>query len=393
MNSIFLFDANIFNTMEYEDLKLYTERCWNLLTDDVIKELLKVKDKSSNEEFAKKLNLVFNDNDGLNDNFSLLISHVPFGLDMIIQNSKNCYDFKKNPIVCSAHHFWLRLIMCPYLITDLNRHYNSMLTWHLKSDKVKYDDPLLQNLKNKIRLDEVKIAEPYFRDSYIEAKRIVKTWSKRDRDIRDNKYKITDSRMVMHAMDIMLALKTSINILTSDYDLIDLQNTVFDCILDQYVIYEVLKKKCEIMDFQGHEHKVIFLPIDEFKIVHYEVIEKIKKCDEFLVFTVWFYNRETKKVYPFEKILPYWLYEFALNFKGNLDCYALNKEYYRNYPFEYIWFSQPKNDKIKFEVWKRDTTGIANMFEPMLCKVKCKYELEEINAPDKLGGFIDPDEL
>lgn len=60
--------------------------------------------------------------------------------------------------------------------------------------------------------------------------KIIRAWSKRDKGIRDNKYKITDSRILVHALDCMLAFKKSVNILTADYDLIDLQNSLIDCL-------------------------------------------------------------------------------------------------------------------------------------------------------------------
>ena len=146
------------------------------------------------------------------------------------------------------------------------------------------------------------------------------------------------------------------------------------------------------MDFNRQEHKILFIPIEEFKAAHEKEIDKIRECDKYFMFTLWFYNQRTNKFYPFKKKLPIWLYEFVLNFKGNLDCVVLPKEQYKDYPFKYIWYSECTNDKIMFEVWKRNTDTIYDTAKKISCRVMCRYEMEELNSPGNLGGFINTNE-
>lgn len=388
MKPILLFDANIFGTIPYEDLKEFIQKSQNFLTDDVVKELLEGQRKHANhDEFSKKLNLVFNEQNGLKNEFALLVSHVPIDLEDVIENTKKTYDLKRDPNICSAHHLWLRSIICPTLISNMNRTVNSLLTWQLRNKEVDYNNSNWQNIKNKVKLNEIKKADPYFCDSNIRAKRLFKTWNKGDVDIRDGKYKVSDSRLIAHAMDLMFAYGMSVNILTSDYDVIDLQKNLFESFIDSYAIYEVLKKKLKYEELTS-KRETIIVPIAEFKDVYDESVEKAEKTKECIELIVWFYNRDTRTYELSENYLPKWLHEFAKNYKGNIDCYALRKEQYEQYYIQYVWEPQYEEGNIKFMAWRRDTNGIADVMQPLKCKIMCTYEMEEINNPNNMGGFI-----
>lgn len=87
------------------------------------------------------------------------------------------------------------------------------------------------------------------------------------------------------------------------------------------------------------------------------------------------------------------MYEFLEAFRGNADCLALrNSSIYTN-NLKYIWYSNPHDDNIKFRVWKEEKFLDSSIVKPMLCKMYCKYEMNEINKPNDLTSFIDPEEL
>lgn len=64
MKSIAFYDANIFRSMNIEEIKLYLEKYDNYITDDVVKELLEAKQNSINKAQRERLNLVFNEKMG-----------------------------------------------------------------------------------------------------------------------------------------------------------------------------------------------------------------------------------------------------------------------------------------------------------------------------------------
>lgn len=132
MKPIFFYDANILNKIGNEELKFFIDNSYNYMTDDVVKELIKAKNKyTKNTNFNANMDLVFNKNNGINSNIFLLISHVPFGMKEIIEHTENTLDLKQDPLICSFHHLWLPFIANPSLLTKQNRHYNSELTWRL----------------------------------------------------------------------------------------------------------------------------------------------------------------------------------------------------------------------------------------------------------------------
>ena len=394
MKPMFFYDANIFNKIGNEKLKIFIDNSYNYMTDDVAKELIKAKNKyTKNTNFNANIDLVFNENNGINSNIFLLISHVPFGMKEIIEHTENTLDLKQDPLICSFHHLWLPFIANPSLLTKQNRHYNSELTWRLSKGDLNYSDSIFQNIKNKMRLNEIKFESKFFDYSDIDISKIIRSWSKRDKDIRDKKYKITDSRLLVHALDSMFVFKRNVNILTSDYDLIDLQNTLFDCLFDQYVINNVVNKKCTLFNFEEGIHKEIIINRADFEEQTKKVIKKTEESDCYFKFIVWFYERETGKIYPFIKIIPDWLYEFLEVFRGNADCLALRNSSKSANNLKYIWYSNPHDDNIKFRVWKEEKFPDSSVVKPMLCKMCCKYEMNEINNPNGLTSFIDPEEL
>lgn len=244
-----------------------------------------------------------------------------------------------------------------------------------------------------MRLSEIRFENKIFDYLDIDTSKIVRSWSKRDKSIRDKNYKITDSRLLVHALDSMLVFKRSVNILTSDYDLVDLQNTLFDCLNDQYVINNVVNKTCALFNIENGSHKEIIIKRADFEKEAKKVVTKTEESDCYFKFIVWFYQRETEKIYPFIKIIPYWMYEFLEVFRGNTDCLALrNSPKYTN-NLKYIWYSNPRDDNIKFRIWKEEKFPDSSIVESMLCKAYCKYEMNEINNPNNLTSFIDPEEI
>ena len=98
------------------------------------------------------------------------------------------------------------------------------------------------------------------------------------------------------------------------------------------------------------------------------------------------YKNDDKKIYPFPQTFPNWLLDFALAFKKNLDCCGVNNKVFEQYPYKYQWESQPRGfalqDEVKFIVCKRKRQRIVDN-----CRMKCLYEFEEINCPEKLSDF------
>jgi len=386
---IVLYDTNIFSNAGIDDIAYLLKNTQCFLTYDVVLELIVAKNKlSKNQEYMEKMNLIFKDNNGLQDNVVLLLSHIPIFLGETYDNTTNILDLKNNPKICSAYHTWLRSITFPALLFDVNRHMNSELLWYMQQGSINIEDEykIAEKIFEEVKRDETKKAEPYFQNGNIKAKKITNTWGKRKKDINAGKFKITDSRLIMQGFSILANCKQDVIILTGDYDLIDLLNNLLSVIINDYTIAQVLNNKCKMMNFEKNN-------IIELKIVFQELVdayeEVIKKTQENSLgprLIIWMYKNDDKKIYPFPQTFPNWLLDFALAFKKNLDCCGVNNKVFEQYPYKYQWESQPRGfalqDEVKFRVCKRKRQRIVDN-----CRMKCLYEFEEINCPEKLSDF------
>ena len=391
LKPIIMYDANIIAALNLTDLKTFIEGGDNYITDDIAAELLKSKELyPANKSYQDKINLIFNTQNGLNDNITLILSHVPLYVSEIFKNTKNTKITKNTCISCSMHHFWLPRIISPAMITDPYRNANSLLTWHMQNSALSDKD--IHNAKTRIRSLETRRVEKYFEYSNIPFKKLMSTWSKRDTDIKKGKFKISDSRLIMHALNLMFDKKSIIRIITGDYDLIDLSNNLISSLLDTYTIYETLKTYCADKTIKENEPTELIIPkkliLDEYK----RTIQKYEEdTNEDAYFTIEFFNRQDKEIYIQPFIIPIWLQEFMVCYRGNMDCYALPGILYQKYPIHYNYYSTglANKESIKFQVWKIDRQSYPLM-NIAKCQVECKHEMQEINNPTSLSCFIHP---
>lgn len=394
MKPVCFYDANIFSKIKHEKLREIVDSSHNLITDDVVKELLCAKDKyTKNTNFNANMELVFNENEGINSKFSMILSHIPVEITEVVEHTENLLNLKVDPLICSFHHLWMPFAVNPSILTNRIRHDNSELTWRMSKGDLSYDDAYLQNAKNRLRLKETKFREKHNSKLDVSIPKIVRAWSKRDKNIRDGNYRITDNRLLVHALDSMLAFGCSVNILTSDYDLIDLQISLVDCLYDQYVINNVIKRKCVLLNLEEDVHKEITINRVDFEKEAEKVVNKIETSEEYLEFTIRFYKREMDQWQEFVKIIPFWMYEFLKEFRGNADCLVLRKSSKYSGVLRYIWHSNWRDDNIKFEVWKAPCFQDSDEIRPGQCKMRCLYEINEINNPESLTSFISPEDI
>ena len=191
----------------------------------------------------------------------------------------------------------------------------------------------------------------------------------------------------------MLTFKKNVNVLTADYDLIDLQNSLIDCLYDQYIINRVINKKCKTLCIKHGSSKEVMIEPEVFEEESKKVVAKIQDSKCYFDFIVWFYKTETNKVYPFRRIVPDWLYEFLEDFRGNVDCFALRSPSKCKNKLKYLWHSNPNEVNIKFEVWREEKFTKSDILKPMLCKMYCQYENKEINNPTGLTSFCNHEEI
>ncbi len=416
MKPILFIDANVLAKFEYEVLKDYIDNTSIVLTDDVAKEILATKNVAiDHPEFNDKFNLFFNSAGGLNDNIYLMLSHIPIGIENIVANTKNKLYLKSRGAICSAHHLWLPSIVNPALITNITTHLNSELTWRLKKGEADFNDPTFKNAINEMKISQAKEAKPYYETSNVNVHKLFYSWIKRDKDIIANKHKISDARLIAHALDWLMAFQTNVRIISADYDILDLKNNLFAAIFDKYVIYETLRQECKLIDLKPEEHIYINVPMARIHEICKQTLKRIDASNNVLFFSVDFYNKEKGTYDTFDNIIPDWLLEFIRSYKGNVDCYALNENSYKNYPIQYIWYAdwdqyiedykmalerQPITQEnlylppsIRFEVWKRDINKFTNPMDEMKCKMICQYEMQEINNPEMISSFIDISEI
>lgn len=389
MKPIIMYDANIIAALDLTDLKKLIEKGDNYITDDIAAELLKSKELyPNNKGYQDKINLIFNPQNGLNDNITLILSHVPLYVSEIFENTKNTKITKNTCISCSMHHFWLPRIISPAMITDPYRNANSLLTWHMQNSALSDKD--IHNAKTRIRSLETRRVEKYFKYSNIPFKKLMSTWSKRDTDIKKGKFKISDSRLIMHALNLMFDKQNIIRIITGDYDLIDLSYNLLSSLLDTYTIYETLKTYCAIRTIKENEPIELIIPrkiiLDEYE----KTIQKYNEDDNANPsFTIEFFCRNDGKLYSQPIIIPVWLQEFMICYRGKMNCYALPEKIYQKYPIHYNYYSTGLANKelIKFQVWKncRQSYPLTDITK---CQMDCTYEMQEINNPTSLSCFM-----
>ena len=172
MKVVTFYDANVFRMMKLEEIQSFLDGHDNYITDDVAKELIEAKKNDLSDMEQKKISLVFNEIGGLNDNLSLVLSHIPVGLGSVYENTKNRVFPKANALLCSTHHLWLPMIASPALVTDPSRHKNSELTWRLKIGDIT-DNRIIDNYKSKLRTKEINRIKPLFTESSLKPSKII----------------------------------------------------------------------------------------------------------------------------------------------------------------------------------------------------------------------------
>ena len=386
---IILYDTNFFSHASMDDLIDFLNEGENFLTYDVVLELIEAKKKhGNNEKYMEKMKLIFKEDNGLQDNITLLLSHAPFYLGETYENTKNVLDLKNRPVLCSAYHTWFPAVITPALLIDFNRHMNSEILWNIQQGFVTDQKELeeAEEVLGEIRKEELQKIEHIFQNSNIKAKKIINTWKKRKDDIKRDRLKISDCRLIMQGFNLLAGYQQDVIILTGDYDLIDLRNNLLLSIINDYVITEVLNSKAKLLEKKNLDEIEVEIKMQKIMDTYEKVIKKIKQSTDGLKLIIWFYKDSDKKIYPFERTIPFWLLEFALLFKRNTDCYNLDEEIIKLYPYKYIWqlelIDVPSRDKVKFKIWrKKQLKKVAN------CRFRCKYEFDEMNCPEKISLF------
>ena len=386
MKLVMLYDTNVISNIDYDDLALFVAETNSFLSDIVVRELLVAKHNyRTNSDFAKKWDLFFKENEGLQDNINLAVSSVPFGIDDTYRNTKNIADIKVNELFCSMYHCWLPSALCPSFITDKNRHIVGALSWNLQLGNDKKN--IIDNIVNEVKLDEIKAFNQARPVHDIPGKKIFRAWQKRCTDIRNGGYKAVDGQLIVHAMCLMFLCRMDTNILTTDYDLIDLLYNFYSSIIDKYVIWEVIKSRVDVKSLT-YDNIELMIPQEEFYQIRREVEMKIEESTEGTQMAVWFYQKETKLAHQFSIFIPDWLLSYMLVSKINLDCYALCSEIASVYPIRYTW-EPVLGEKviIKLKVQKKDVEGYASTIPWPKCKFRCMYDLQEINDPNSISDF------
>lgn len=387
-----LYDANIFKVLDYEMLCSLIKDKENYLTDDTVLELLKAKRLYSNaERFVQNLDLVLKDDSGLNDSFSLVASRIPFcELAKVVENTRLVGFIKSTPLSCVIYHLWLTFTLSPSGISFMNRTINSLLTDYSKQGLITESNKnKIENLKNKLRFIEKENASKHYNHENVALDRLIKTWAKRNTDISNHKFSYTDAKIVVASLSMLLKYRKDIEIVTADYDLVDLQYNLFLSIYDHYTVKKVLDRHCELLNLQTDEVSSILVPLKEIKEEYEKTFERINNSKEKISHTVWFYEQQSKKYESFSYDIPDFIYEFVSEYTGNFYCFEIDDStslFYKN-RMNYKWYMPNPGDKmVKYDVWLKNSNKSRKIFPA--CKSCCKYEMDEMNNSKNISSFI-----
>lgn len=385
------YDTNCFSEIDYDDLSLYTLESNNFIVSSVLQEVREgYKQKPSKPGFS----LILDNKRRLINKFKLI------SVEKVIKDPNYCeYDanvflLKKNPLFCSAYYTWLPSAINPATPTSKYRHLFNNILWLSGQDEGDTSD--LREVLGHIRNEEAEeinsiLYKLYGKPPGLDYKKALKlARKKRMKDFLTDRIKLCDYQNVTASLLTACIFGQNTFLLTTDYDLIDIKENLMISIMEKYIfntlieqrliLDETLKRKVEA---QGVE---ISITCDEIENELSNLVNRINKTKNKILYSIQFYNQNNKKVYFENFSIPYFLRDFIIQFKSNINCYSIQHENELKYR---TYFSMDPNrsmNRIFFNLKYRSYPFYPGFLYN--CEENCKYSYDEQNNQKALTDFI-----
>jgi hypothetical protein len=317
--------------------------------------------------------------------------------------------FKKNTLLCSAYYSWLPYAINPSAVMDPFRHmYNQALRFIQKEgdpeDRISMSMGRLRQIEldafNRIRKEEGYTGQSFYPSVLKTARR------KRLKDFKRGTLTLTDYQIVLTALLYTCFQRGNVLLYTCDRDLVDIKENLLWSAIERYTINRILTEKLnrfynnsvpsgksEIINPFPEEtwDKLKFLYTKHIRDELDVTLANIRNSDSFGRLAVGYYDRNNERVYGLTgqelgQKIPIWLMDFFLEYKGNFDCYSMNKRIELKYPVKYVMDPTKSSKLIYFNIRLKKRPFYAGFIEN--CEDMCALARKERENPLAISAFI-----
>jgi hypothetical protein len=203
--------------------------------------------------------------------------------------------------------------------------------------------------------------------------------------------KITDCQIVTCALIYACFFRSNTSILCCDRDLCDAFDNLTRSIIEKYVINSMLEAR--LSSDNGESNIKLLLYYDDIQSEVKRLFKRIRESDQYVTFSILYYQQSDNKVYPLNQKIPLWLMNFILEYKLNLNCFSMKKDLELKYRLKYVMDpdfqkildSKSTKPKVRFKVSIRKEPFYRGFMEN--CEEICKYSKDERENPYIMSGF------
>ncbi|MGZ3605868.1 MAG: hypothetical protein ACXU9P_13045, partial [Thermodesulfobacteriota bacterium] len=182
---------------------------------------------------------------------------------------------------------------------------------------------------------------------------------KRLKDFKRNTLILTDYQIVLTALLYACIQRAHVMVLTCDKDLLDINHNLMRSGIEKYVINRILTERMSRVTIGQAWRKLKFLYRTEIFAELNDTLKKIANNDFFGGLTVAYYDKRDGKLYGvvqkhLGQKMPIWFMDFFLEYRGNFDCYSMNKEIELKYPIKFVMDPTRSNRVIYFKITIRE---------------------------------------
>lgn len=356
------------------------------ITDRVYKEIKKGYLSNSGDE---RFRHIFQKNGELKGKIRIISLEKCVKSPLIVDFSRRKITFKKNSLLCSAYYGWLPWAINPSVITDPFRHmYNEALNQiRKKGDPDHQISMRLGNLQQKeinyldqFRKKEGDTGKP-FDVSVLKAAR-----KKRLKDFKRNTLILTDYQIVLTALLYACMQRAQVMVLTCDKDLLDINHNLMRSGIEKYVINRILTERMSRATIGQAWRELKFLYRTEIFAELNDTLKRIANSDSFGGLTVAYYDKRDGKLYGPVQKMPIWLMDFFLEYRGNFNCYSMNKKIELKYPMKFVMDPTRSNRLIYFKITIRERPFNTGFIEN--CEDICFAARKERENPLGFSAFV-----
>lgn len=391
------YDTNCFEHLPRNFLETAIKTYDNKILSSVVEELREhLRYSHTHPDDVREIDLVFDPNEEIREEFQIIDIGKSYKTYMPFNTSKHVIKFKRNPIICSSYYHLLPLAYNPSFVLDPYGHvFNYFL--HLLNHNLAVPDKIVE-FERKLKSRETQLLSQVAKSSRtlqrIDPVKLMRVYKKKIKLAQQGKVSLTDVQLIVTALLYCCFFgKARTCVLTADRDLVMTTSTLMLSIFEKYVLNDALEKTIDLNDpdtlkelrEKGKVQRRISLT--QLHSAYSTVIKNsVKPSDKSFEFVVLYYRVDTGELIPDIYKIPVWLRNFILEFKGNVDCYSLNKEVELKYQLSRRKYDPSKSaEYLYFDVFPRREPFYNGFL--IDCEKICQYAQQEQKNPSAISDF------